>query len=101
MTSPLGLFRYDYDGGTSYEVRFDSATALHWHCVAGDEKGRQASETCDRVPLRDAQDLLSWTEADGLSVTQVVDWQAGRVNTVLSLPAGGERVVLQGRVRRL
>lgn len=101
MSAHLGLFRYAYEGGVSYEVRFDSDTALHWHCVAGDEKGREANETYDRVPLRDAQHLVSWTEADGLAVTQVVDYAAGQVNTVLTLPRGGERVVLRGTIQRV
>lgn len=101
MSSTLGLFRYDYEGGVSYEVRFDSDTALHWHCVAGDEKGRQADETYDRVPLRDAQHLVSWTEADGLTVVQVVDYSSGQVHTVLTLPKGGERILLSGTVKRV
>jgi hypothetical protein len=43
---------------------------------------------------------LSWTEADGLVVAQVVNYDAGSVNTVLVLP-GGQRVVLQGTVQRI
>lgn len=96
----LGRFRYDYDGGVAYEVQCDNDTTLHWRCAAGDEKGREATETVDRVPLREGQHLLSWTEADGLTVTQVVDFAAGRVNAVLTLP-DHQRIVLRGTVRKL
>jgi hypothetical protein len=96
----LGRFRYDYPGGVAYEVTCASSTSLHWHCVSGDDQGREASETIDRVLLSEHQHLLSWTEADNLVVTQVVDYAAGRVDTVLVLP-GGKRLVLQGSVRRL
>jgi phenolic acid decarboxylase len=96
----MGRFRYDYPDGVAYEVTCASTTSLHWRCVGGDDQGREASETIDRVPLSEHQHLLSWTEADNLVVTQVVDYTAGRVDTVLVLP-GGKRLVLQGSVRRL
>lgn len=96
----LGRFRYEYPGGVAYEVTCASTTSLHWRCVGGHDQGREASETIDRVSLREHQHMLSWTEADNLVVTQVVDYAAGRVDTVLVLP-GGRRLVLQGSVRRL
>lgn len=96
----LGRFRYEYEGGTVFEVDVERDDALHWRCVAGADKGREARETVDRVPLRPHQHMLSWTEADGLVVAQVVDYDAGRAHTVLVLP-GGQRLVLQGTVSRI
>lgn len=96
----LGKFRYAYEGGVVYEVEVERDDALHWRCAEGEDKGREARETVDRVPLHTHQHLLSWTEADGLAVVQVVDYDAGRVNTVL-VPSGSERIVLQGTVSRI
>ncbi|CAN7169864.1 hypothetical protein LJR161_000249 [Variovorax paradoxus] len=104
MTAPaaphLGRFRFEYPGGVVYEVDVDDDDALRWRCVAGENKGREGKEVVDRVPLHPEQHLLSWTEADGLVVAQVVNYDAGSVNTVLVLP-GGQRVVLQGTVQRI
>lgn len=96
----LGAFIYHYnDGETKYAVRFDSDTALHWECITGEEKGRSAHETVTRVVIRPDVHFLSWTEADGLVVVQVVDFAAMTVNAVLVV--GGERIVLNGSVTRV
>ena len=100
MTIHLGRFRYTYEGGVAYEIQCDTDTQLHWRCVAGDEAGREATETVDRVQLREGQHLLSWTESDGLTVSQVVDFTAGRVDAVLTLP-DHQRIVLRGALQRL
>lgn len=96
----MGRFRYEYEGGVVYEVDVERDDALHWRCVEGADKGREAIEAVDRVPLRAHQHMMSWTEADGLVVAQVVDYDAGRVDTVLVLP-GGKRLVLQGRISKI
>ncbi len=96
----LGTFIYRYAGGPVYEVRADSDTALHWRCLEGDDQGRAAQEVAHRVAVRPGVHFLSWVEADGLVVTQVVDFDAGTVNCVLVIP-GGERLVLQGTVERV
>ena len=100
MTIHLGRFRYTYEGGVAYEIQCDTDTQLHWRCVAGDEAGREVTETVDRVQLREGQHLLSWTESDGLTVSQVVDFTAGRVDAVLTLP-DHQRIVLRGALQRL
>lgn len=95
----LGSFTYDYPEGVRYEVRCDDDTVFHWRCVRGENQGREGTEWIDRVQLHPQQHLLSWTEADGLTVTQVVDYDAGRVDTVLVFNNGG-RKVMQGWIRR-
>lgn len=97
-TAHLGHFRYEYPGGVVFEVEVLRDDVLHWHCVAGENKGHKGRETVDRVPLNPHQHLLSWTETDGLVVTQVVSYDTGVVNTVLVLP-GGNRVMLRGTVQ--
>ena len=96
----LGTFLYRYAGGAVYEVRADSDTALHWCCLEGDDQGREAQEIAYRAVVRPGVHFLSWVEADGLVVTQVVDFDAATVNCVLVL-SGGERIVLQGCVERV
>ena len=96
----LGSFIYHYNGGeTEYAVRFDSDSALHWECITGEEKGRSANETVTRLVIRPDVHFLSWTEADGLVVTQVVDFTALTVHAVLLI--GDERIVLNGSVTRV
>ena len=96
----LGSFVYHYNGGeTEYAVRFDSDSALHRECITGEAKGRSANETVTRLVIRPDVHLLSWTEADGLVVTQVVDFTAMTVHAILLV--GGERIVLNGSVTRM
>lgn len=93
----LGRFRYEYPDGLVFEVDVPADDTLHWRCVAGANQGREGREAVDRVPLDFHQHMLSWTEGDGLTVVQVVDYNAGTVHTVLVQPGAG-RVVVQGTV---
>lgn len=96
----LGSFIYRYNNDTvEYAVRFDTDTALHWECLKGDDKGRSANETATRLIVRPDVHFISWTEADGLVVAQVVDFQHMTVNTVLVIK--GERIILTGTVTRV
>lgn len=95
-----GRFRYEYPDGLVFEVDVPTDETLHWHCVAGANQGREGREAVDRVPLQAHQHMLSWTEADGLVVVQVLDYGAGTVHTVL-VPPGADRVVVQGTVRKV
>lgn len=96
----LGSFVYHYNGGeTEYAVRFDSDSALHWECITGEEKGRSANEIVTRLVVRPDVHFLSWTEADGLVVTQVVDFTAMTVHAILI--AADELIVLNGSVTRV
>ena len=71
----------------------------HCECITGEEKGRSADETVTRLVIRPDVHFLSWTEADGLVVTQVVDFTALTVHAVLLI--GDERIVLNGSVTRV
>ncbi len=96
----LGQFIYHYAGGeTEYAVRFDSDNTLHWACITGEEKGRSADETVTRIVIRPDVHFLSWTEADGLVVMQVLDFTAMSVHAILLI--GDERIVLDGSVTRV
>ena len=102
MSKPqhLGAFIYHYNGGeTEYAVRFDSDTALHWECITGEEKGRAGNETATRIAIRPDVHFLSWTEADGLVVTQVMDFTA--MTVIAILVTDSERIILSGTVTRV
>jgi phenolic acid decarboxylase len=95
----LGTFIYRYASGNVYELRCDSDVALSWRCLEGDDKDNKGDEIATRVEVRAGVHFISWVEADGLVVTQVVDFDARTVNCVLV--TGGKRIVLQGVVEKL
>lgn len=94
----LGTFLYRYEDGPSYRVTATADDTLHWVCVEGDEAGREATEQVTRLVVSDDVHLLSWVEADGLVVTQAVNYATASVHCVLV--AGAERIVLQGSITR-
>jgi len=94
----LGTFLYRYEGGPSYRVTAPDNDTVHWLCVEGDEAGREATEQVTRLVVSDDVHLLSWVEADGLVVTQALNYAAASVHCVLV--AGAERIVLQGSITR-
>ncbi len=65
-------FKYDY-GDTVYEINFKSENQLHWHCIEGEEKGRQADESYSSLRLNEHTLFVSWVEEDGLGVSQVIN----------------------------
>ncbi|MBL7857404.1 MAG: hypothetical protein JNM57_06925 [Cyclobacteriaceae bacterium] len=69
---------YQY-GESIYHVTFDSDTTLHWEAVAGEEKGAYEKETYVLEFLARQTIFITWGEANGIGVSQVLDIERGIV----------------------
>jgi hypothetical protein len=86
---------YQY-GESIYHVTFDSDTALHWEAVAGDEKGALEHETYVAEFIEPDLMFISWGEANGINVSQVLDFKHGKVYNHLvnnRKASGGDGVI--------
>lgn len=73
-------YRY---GESVYHVTFDSDTTMHWEAMAGDETGTKENETYVAEWI-DAQTLfITWGEANGIGVSQILDFEKGNVHNHL------------------
>ena len=69
---------YQY-GESIYHVTLDSDTTMHWEAMAGDEKGALENETYVLESIDDGKLFITWGEANGIGVTQVLDFEKGIV----------------------
>lgn len=90
-------YRFDY-GGLVLSVRYLSDHRLAWEQIQGPEAGLQAEEEYGFAEIRPALYFIWWQEKDTSVVTQVVDFEKGRVHTTWISP---EKTVqsFQGTVR--
>ncbi|MFC0629392.1 MoaF-related domain-containing protein [Kribbella deserti] len=65
--------RVSYDSGAEYQVEYLSADKLRWSAVAGPTTGNSGIEEPTILELRDGVYWLNWLEADGTSISQVLD----------------------------
>lgn len=89
---------YNY-GDYIYHLNFKTDDTLHWKCVEGDEKGKEADETYTTQRLNDHTLFISWVEADGLGVSQVVNLKENTINCYLKIDR--EIIPLSGTIREL
>lgn len=89
---------YNY-GQNGYEVQFKTANLLHWKCVKGDEKGKEADETYYAHRLDNHSLFITWIEADGLGVSQVVNLKDKTVKCFLKIDK--EVIPLSGTLQEL
>lgn len=89
---------YNY-GKNVYQVQFKTAKDLHWKCMKGDEKGKEADETYVTQKLNDYTYFVSWVEADGLGVSQVVNLKDNVVHCYLKIEK--DIIPLSGSIRAL
>ncbi|MGS2765169.1 phenolic acid decarboxylase [Sinomicrobium sp. M5D2P9] len=89
---------YNY-GDNVYEVNFKPENQLHWKCVKGEEKGREADETYSMHRLNSYTFFISWIEQDGLGVSQVINLKDNTVNSFLRIDK--EIIPLTGTIREL
>lgn len=69
---------YQY-GKDIYHVTFDSDSTLRWEVLGGDELGEKEKENY-RAEWIDSQHLfITWGEANGIGVSQVLDFENGEV----------------------
>jgi hypothetical protein len=52
---------------------------MHWEAMAGDEKGALEDETYIIESVDDSKMLITWGEANGIGVSQVLDFEKGIV----------------------
>ena|SRR6218665_2869715 len=73
---------YDY-GDARYEVKCLTDSTLHWECVFGEEKGRQETDRYYQKELEGNSVFVTWAEADGIGVSQVIDFNKNKVQSYL------------------
>ena len=75
-------YLYDY-GDARYEVKYLTDSTLHWECVFGEEKGRQETDRYYQKELEGNSVFVTWAEADGIGVSQVIDFNKNTVQSYL------------------
>ena len=69
---------YQY-GESIYHVTFDSDSTMHWEAMAGEEKGALEHEKYIAEFILPNMLFISWGEANGINVSQVLDFGQGKV----------------------
>ncbi|MGC3978340.1 MAG: phenolic acid decarboxylase [Paludibacteraceae bacterium] len=98
LSLPGKKLEYNY-GKNAYEVQFKTENTLHWKCIKGDEKGRESDETYYMHRLDNHSLFVTWIEADGLGVSQVINLKDKTINCFLKIDK--EVVPLSGTIREL
>lgn len=74
-------YLFDY-GDTAYEITLETETDVHWKLIKGDYPGPQ--EDLERYYLSEVADgvvLISWVEASGLGLYNVLNLNNGTLIT--------------------
>lgn len=69
-------YRYGED---IYHVTLDTDSTMHWEAIAGAEKGIKENETYFMEAIGDNKMFITWDEANGIAVAQVLDLDKGIV----------------------
>lgn len=80
LTGKTIEYRY---GESVYHVTIDGDSTLHWEAVAGDEVGVKANETYVSEWIDSQRLFITWGEANGIGVSQVLDFGNGKVHNHL------------------
>jgi hypothetical protein len=91
-------FLFDY-GEMVIRVHYLSSTSLQWEQVKGPAAGLKGQETYGFDTIRPAVYFIWWQEKDTSIVTQVVDFEKGRVSTTWTSPEK-KLAAFQGRVHQ-
>lgn len=70
------VYRY---GESVYHLTIDGPSDLHWEAIAGEEKGAYEKEKYKIVSIDDRKLFITWGEANGIGVSQVLDFDKGIV----------------------
>ena len=87
---------YTY-GESVYHVIIDTDSTMHWKAVAGDEKGVEENEHYKIEEIGTNQLFITWGEANGIGVSQVLDFNQGKVYN--HLLRGRDVSIGQGDIR--
>jgi len=85
MTHVGKRFVFDY-GAFVVKVEYQTGTTLRWEQLKGPAVGSTAIETCGSAEVRPGVRFFWWQEKDASIVTQVVDFEKGRVYTTWTSP---------------
>ena len=100
--SPIGLIgktiEYRY-GESVYHLTFDSHSNLHWEAMAGDEIGTKENESYVAEWIEPQKLFITWGEANGIGVSQILDFNLGKVHN--HLLRGREASLNTGDIRIL
>lgn len=100
LTSPSALLgktiEYRY-GESIYHLTLNTDSTLHWEAMKGDEKGAFESETYVAELIESNILFISWGEANGINVSQVLDFNKGIVYNHLT--RNREASMGQGEIR--
>ncbi|MBL7871200.1 MAG: MoaF N-terminal domain-containing protein [Cyclobacteriaceae bacterium] len=86
-------------GEDVFHVTFDSDSVLRWTAEAGAEKGAAETETYKAELVNVNQVFITWGEANGIGVSQILDFDKGLVYN--HLLRGREVRIGQGKIRIL
>lgn len=80
LVSKTVEYRY---GESVYHVTFDTDSTLHWEAMTGEEKGVKEDETYVAEWIDSDRLFISWGEANGTAVSQILDFKKGKVHNHL------------------
>ena len=72
---------------------------MHWEAVSGDEKGVKEDETYKIESIGNNRLFITWGEANGIGVSQVLDFENGIVHN--HLLRGRDISIGRGEIRIL
>jgi len=75
-------------GVARIEHRLESLTTLRYRVLTGDRAGSTDRVAMQVQPLRGGLFLVSWQEADGITVVHVEDFAERRFEACVSFPGG-------------
>ncbi len=90
------VYRY---GESVYHLTIDNESELHWEAMSGDEKGTKENETYKMHVLDNGNLFITWGEANGIGVSQVLDFKQGVVYN--HLLRGRNVDIMTGEIRIL
>ena len=97
LSSLIGkTIEYRY-GESVYHVTLDSDSTLHWEAMAGEEKGAFEKETYVAEFIEPNIFFISWGEANGINVSQILDFNKGIVYN--HLIRNREASMMQGEIK--
>jgi hypothetical protein len=94
---------FHYRSGLRISATYESASQLHWHAITGPAAGQSGREQIAMAEVRPDLFFVSWLEASGTTVSQVIDMQANTVYSYVSFntPDGRRAMSDHGTLQRI
>ncbi len=73
---------YSY-GESVYHVTFETDSTMHWEAMEGEESGAKENETYVAEWIDSQRLFITWGEANGIGVSQILDFEKGKVHNHL------------------